>query len=422
MQLDGPDRPASLRGRLKAAACMLLATGASRLAQGADAPPQTPTNQLDVTTLIYSERITVVEPTVRFTRLYPDGHSFHGDFIIDSITGASPSGALPSGSTQTVTSASGTVTTHSAGELPTTSFKDTRYALAGEWYKPLKSSTWSAGGHFSREKDYQSLGATGKLSFDFNQKLTTLTAGAGYDQDEVFPVGGTTAGLSPPSAVTGSASNPKHTASALIGVSQVLTRRWILGMSAGISSEQGYLTEPYKVLTVIDGVTGMPVENLTEERPSSRRRMNVQADSVYHFTTNVFYTSYRYYWDDWGVRSNTIDLRVRHPLSEDAWIEPHLRYYAQSAADFYTFGLIQGQPLPDFASADYRLGRLDTLTAGLTVAFRPRGFAGEWTVRAEYMGQTGDSHPSGAVGVQTQYDLVPALNIFTFVVGYNITY
>jgi Protein of unknown function (DUF3570) len=421
MQLDDRERPPSVRGRLKAAACMLLATGASRLAQAAD-PPQSPTDQIDVTTLVYSERITVVEPTVRFTRLYPDGHSFHGDFILDSITGASPSGALPSGQTQTVTSASGTVTTHSAGELPTTSFKDTRYAVAGEWLKPLKSSTWSVGGHFSREKDYQSLGATGKLSFDFNQKLTTLTLGAGYDQDEVFPVGGTTAGLSPPTVMTGSASNPKHLTSALVGMSQVLTRRWLLGVSAGITSEQGYLTEPYKVLSVIDGVTGMPVENLTEERPSSRSRLNLNADSVYHFTENIFYCTYRYYWDDWSVRSNTIDLRLRHPITEDAWFEPHLRYYAQSAADFYTFGLIQGQPLPDFASADYRLGRLDTVTGGFTVAFRPRGFAGEWTVRAEYMAQTGDSHPSGAVGVQQQYDLVPNLNIFTFVLGYNITY
>ena len=111
MQLTGPNRGRSIRPQLRAAACMLLAGAASRPAQAADAAP---TNTVDVTTLVYSERITVVEPTVRFTRLYPDGRSFHGQVIIDSITGASPTGALPSGITQTVTSASGHVRTISA--------------------------------------------------------------------------------------------------------------------------------------------------------------------------------------------------------------------------------------------------------------------------------------------------------------------
>jgi len=398
---------------------MLLATGASRLAQGAEA---TPTNTIDVTTLAYSERITVFEPTVRFTRLYPDGHSFHAQFVIDSITGASPSGALPSGVTQTVTSSSGHVKTISGDTIPTVDFKDTRYALDGEWTKPLKSMTWSLGGHFSREKDYQSLGASGKMSFEMNQKLTTLMLGGGYNQDSVFPVGGTTAGLSPPADITGSSADSKQVGSLMVGVSQVMTRRWLLGFSAGLTTEHGYLTEPYKVLSVVNASTGIPIEQLTEQRPSSRSRTNVQADSVYHFTTDLLYATYRHYWDDWNVRSNMLDLRYRHPIGEDAFVEPHLRYYTQSAADFYTWGLVQGQPLPVNASADYRLGKLDTTTAGLTFGFRPHGFSGEWTVRAEYMVQNGDGHPADAVGIQQQYDLFPALDIFTFVVGYNISY
>lgn len=418
MQLT-PDPRRSVRGKLKAAACMLLATGASRAAQGAE---PTPTNTIDVTGLVYSERITVIEPTVRFTRLYPDGHSFHAQMTIDSITGASPSGALPTGVTQTITSSSGSTKTISGSEIPTTDFKDTRYALDAEWLKPLKSITWSIDGHYSREKDYQSTGVGGKVSFDLNQKLTTLTLGGGYNQDQVFPVGGTTGGLSPPTVMTGASTNSKQVADALIGLSQVVTRRWLLGFSAGMTSESGYLTEPYKVVSVVDGATGLPVTQLTEERPSSRRRTNVQADSVYHFTRDLLYTSYRYYWDDWNVRSHTLDLKYRHRVGDDAYVEPHLRYYAQSAADFYTWGLIQGRPLPDFASADYRLNKLDTLTAGLTFAFRPPGFSGEWTVRAEYMAQTGDGHPGDAVGVQQNYDLFPGLNIFTFVVGYNIDY
>jgi hypothetical protein len=400
---------------------MLLATGASRLAHGADAAPA-PTNTIDFTGLIYSERITVIEPVVKFTRLYPDGHAFNGQFTFDSITGASPSGALPNGTTQTITGPSGQTKTVSGGTIPTTTFRDDRYALDGEWLKPLKSMSWSLGGHFSHEKDYQSLGINGKASFEMNQKLTTLTLGGGYNHDSVFPIGGTNVGMAPPTEYTGASSNSKHVGTAIIGVSQVMTRKWLLGFSAGITAEQGYLTEPYKVLSVVNAVTGEPDSQVAEERPSSRRRLNVQADTVYHFTQDLIYLTYRYYWDDWSVHSNMIDFRYRHPVGEDAFVEPHLRYYAQTASDFYTWGLVEGQPLPQFATADYRLGKLDTVTAGLGFGFRPHGYPGEWTVRAEYLVQNGDGHPSGAVGVQQTYDLFPALNIFSFVVGYNITY
>lgn len=421
MQLEATQRATAVRAKLKAAACMLLASGASRLARGADGAPA-PSSQIDVTGLFYSERITVVEPTVRFTRLYPDGRSFFGQLTIDSITGASPSGALPSGETQTFTSASGVVRTTSANEIPTIDFKDTRYAVDGEWQHPFKHFTYSVGGHFSREKDYQSLGAYGKVSVDLNQKLTTLTFGGGYNQDDVFPVGGTTAGLSPPGTMAGNSSNSKRVTTAMIGMSQVLSRRWLLGLSASLTSEQGYLTEPYKVLSVIDPVTGIPLEQLTEERPASRSRASLQADSVYHFTSDILYLSYRYYWDDWSVRSHTIDARYRHPIGETLYLEPHLRYYTQTPADVYRFGLIQGQPLPEVASSDYRLGALDTFTLGATLGFRPRGHPGEWTVRAEYLAQYGDGHPAEAVGVQQQFDLFPTLNIFSFVVGYRFNY
>ena len=91
----------------------------------------------------------------------------------------------------------------------------------------------------------------------------------------------------------------------------------------------------------------------------------------HHFTSGILYLSYRHYWDDWGVSSETIDAKYRHPTSETAYLEPHIRYYNQTAADFYRFGLIQGQPLPAYASTDSRLGALQTVTLGATFGFHP---------------------------------------------------
>jgi hypothetical protein len=398
---------------------MLLASAAQHPAQAAD---PTPTNTVDVTTLFYNERVSIFEPAVRFTRLYPSGMSFHGQMIIDSITGASPTGALPSGTTQTVTSSSGQTTTTASDALPTQHFKDNRFAVEGEWLKPLKWMTTTLGTHLSHEKDYQSVGVTGKASFDLDQKLTTLTVGAGMNWDDVFPIGGITGGLVPSSQAAIGSSESKQVASAMIGLSQVLTRRWLVGASVSFDSEHGYLTEPYKVVSVMEAGTGIPVDQLTERRPDTRTRRSLELNSVTHFETDLLYLTLGHYGDDWGIRASSIDLRYRHPANEMVWVEPHLRYYSQGAADFFHVGLVQGQPLPEFASADYRLGKLDTTTAGLTIGFQVRDRPGTWTLRAEYMTQNGDSHPAEAIGIQQSYDLFPTINVFTFVLGYNYSY
>ena len=144
--------------------------------------------------------------------------------------------------------------------------------------------------------------------------------------------------------------------------------------------------------------------------------------STYHLTEDVLYLSHRYYWDDWGVRSHTADLRYRRELGGGKYLQPHVRYYRQTSADFFVFGVRQDLPLPEFATSDYRLGALRGLTVGATYGFHILDRSGEWTVRAEYMRQFGNGHPPNAVGVQRGYDLFPAVNIGTLLVGYSVNF
>jgi hypothetical protein len=103
-------------------------------------------------------------------------------------------------------------------------------------------------------------------------------------------------------------------------------------------------------------------------------------------------------------------------------VEPHLRFYNQTAADSYRFGLVEGAPLPQYATSDYRMNALHSITLGATIGFAPGGrrSTSDWTVRAEYIGQFGDGSPPGTVGVQTQFDLFPTVNIFTVAVNYRL--
>lgn len=409
-----PTGSPALRDRLHKAAIALLLLPATARAES------TPANQVDFTALYYGEqgRTQVYEPVVRVTRLFGDGQFLSAQLAVDVITGASPSGALPTGTVQTITSASGRLRTVPAGAIPTANFQDRRFALDGDWHRPWgKLFSTTIGVHASRERDYQSLGVNGKITADLLQHSITLTAGGGYSDDSVFPLGGTPIGLSDGTAVSDQ-KNPKRVSVLLFGVSRVLTRRWMMSLDATRTAERGYLTEPYKVISLMEPFSGVPIAQVTDKRPSTRTRNSALLSSVYHLANDIAYTSYRYYWDTWGIQSSTLDVRYRHRLASDDWyLEPHLRFYRQSAADFFTAGLSSALAPPDFATSDYRLGQLATMTLGTTFGFRLGASPALWTVRAEYIRQAGDSSPPGALGVQRTFDLSPPINTFTMVIG-----
>ncbi len=448
MQLTRSPQDAGVRRRIGAAALALVAAGAPASA-GAETMGGTPGWQLDTSMLLYNERgqVGVVEPVARITRQFADGHRVSAQLGYDAITGASPTGGLPSGQIQTTTTPSGNVAVTRAGQVPTIPFRDSRVVLDATWDAPLARTVQSSlGAHFSRETDYQSLGATATVSFELMQRLLTVTAGAGYNHDAVFPTGGTRAGMTDSVAIVGHGWNPKNVTTGLLGLTRVMTRRWLLGVSGSVASENGYLTEPYKVVSLVDGVTGEVTGQVTEQRPGSRLRGSVVASSVLHLSRDVLYLSYRYYGDDWDVRSHTADAKYRFELADTRFLQPHVRFYAQDAANFYVPGLAAAEPLPDYASSDYRLGPLRTATLGLTYGFHIGGLAGRWNVRAEYMRQwlaVDDSHedepeedddPPGeddargdpaartlaaSTGVGAE---IPALHIGSVLVGYSISF
>lgn len=405
--------------RLRVAACLLLAATTPTAATAA-APGEAGT-RIETSGLLYAEnqRTTVIEPQARITRIFKDGQSLSAQFSFDVMSGASPTGANPAGVPQTTTSASGHTTTIPANQVPTARFEDKRGALDVAWTRPMGLLTSTVGGHVSLEKDYRSLGGNAKLDVDLDDRLMTLTIGVGGNLDRVTPMGGIPPGLSAGARAL-SDGKSKQVATGLLGLSRVLSRRWLAGVNVSGTVERGYLTEPYKVVSTLDAISGLTTGQLTENRPEHRRRNSVLANSVYHLRTDILYASYREYWDDWDIRSHTLDLRYRreHPGSQ-TWLEPHVRLYTQRAASFFRQGLVEGAPRPSFASADTRLGTLRTLTLGATYGFHLSGRPGEFTVRGEYMGQFGNGHPGDAVGVQRDYNLAPAMTVGSIVLGWS---
>ncbi len=99
----------------------------------------------------------------------------------------------------------------------------------------------------------------------------------------------------------------------LFGLAQVINLTTITQLNITRGITDGYLTDPYKIVTVVDP-TSAPVDSLFESRPISRSRNAVFWRTAHHFTEDVVHFSFRYAWDDWGIDSYTADLNYRYEL------------------------------------------------------------------------------------------------------------
>jgi len=177
---------------------------------------------------------------------------------------------------------------------------------------------------------------------------------------------------------------------------------------------------------VVDGTSGLLTGSryVQEQRPDSRTRSSVFWQNKVHLTEDVIDVSYRYYRDSWGIRAHTLDFRYRFELPGGMHLEPHLRGYRQSAADFWHGWLVEGRDWTSgtnsttlqAASADPRLAAFTGRTLGLKFGM-PLGQGQELSLRVESYRQT-YKRPADAPGALQSLDLTPALKATTLLVGY----
>jgi hypothetical protein len=365
----------------------------------------------------------------------------------EGIVSYSPNGAAPSDKIQTFTrpSGSGSYQTQ-AGEIPLDdTFRDTRYAIDGNFRQPLNRVTdMTIGGHFSGEHDYSSFGLNAGLTRDFNRRNTTLGASVSFSHDKVSPEGGAPIPLSsmqPPGENGedvgheneggefeddddggGSPGKNKNVLDALIGFNQVLDRKTIFRFNYSFSHSAGYLNDPYKLISIVQNENsaspGEPVEYLYESRPESHNKHALYSELRRYLGGNTVNLSYRYFWDNWGITSQTVDLSYLWHIRGSKTLQPHLRWYHQNRADFYRTYLADNDPLPQHVSADYRLAKYDALTAGLQYSFLI-GKASRISLTAEHYSQFGDRSPPEAIGILKNYDMFPDLKAIMFRIGFS---
>jgi hypothetical protein len=426
-----------ITGRLAIAAVSLL--GANVQAEEAHQPivDVSESWKYDTAIMYYTEpdRVSALEGIFNMRKTYDDESSVNIKAVFDTLTGASANGAVAQLDVQTFTRPSGKGNFDvTDGNTPLDdTFRDTRVEF-DVGYSALLSSDkrYDVGVHASREFDYQSVGFNAGMGFDFNQKNTTLTLGGAFSFDRIKPYGGLPVALSVHVVQSSTMSDEefeqafnatrrgdtenKTISDFLVGVTQVIDKNTLMQLNYSFSRSSGYHTDPFKIVSVIDS-DGVTQSNIYESRPVSRTKHGIFWRTKHFNDGDIFDASYRLMTDDWGIASNTIDIRYKIPLGQ-GFIEPHVRFYQQSAADFYNVYLLDSNASPKYTTADYRLGELTTATLGLKYGFTTIS-GNEMAFRLEYYQQMSANAGYKPIGQLSNVEYLPNVNAIMLQVSYS---
>ena len=286
-----------------------------------------------------ADRMTVRSPSMYAVMPLSDTLVVEGSVVYDSMSGASPLYY------NTLSGASGVGVTdyRTAGEV-----KVTKY---------FNGMSIGVGAAVSSERDYLSRAGSIEWRIFSDDRNRTWAFGFGGTNDRINPVNGVVVNA------------PRNTLDFLVGVTQALSPSAIVQSNLTYSRGHGYYSDPYKPL---------------DTRPTHREVFAWLTRYNQHFPTSdaTLRLSYRYLHDSFGSSSNAFEATWFQPLPQGWSIAPSLRYYTQTAADFYF-----DPPFPEgYGSgqnytADTRLSAFGAFTPAVTVA---KAFAEGWSAELKF--------------------------------------
>ena len=222
----------------------------------------------------------------------------------------------------------------------------------------------------STERDYISNTTHFSLSQDMFGDLTTVSLGFTDSRNKVGENNGTAS--KPDVSWLGHATSRSFEA----GVSQIITKNLIAGVTLEVITDQGLLSNPYRSIRFVDTTVPLGYSLGSQIYPATHTSTAVESRVKYYLPYRAAASlSYRYFSDTWGIRANTIELGYIHPLGNKWIFEGRLRHYSQNSATFYSdlFPFVDSQ---NFVARDQNLAAStnNSIAGKATWAFAPEGF------------------------------------------------
>lgn len=209
----------------------------------------------------------------------------------------------------------------------------------------------------SEENDYEASSFNVGLTQDFFGDLSTLTLGYSRGNDKVF--------RNDESGLDETVDRQHYR----VGLSQILTKNWIMSLNYEGVSDEGFLNNPYRQVRFIDAINPSNFRLEPEVYPRTRTSDAVALSSMYYLPYRAsFKLSARYFTDDWGIDALTAETAYRHPFGEQWLLELRYRYYQQDAADFYS-DLFPRAEFQNFRARDKELSTFNSHSIGLGITY-----------------------------------------------------
>jgi hypothetical protein len=293
--------------------------------------------------------LTVDGPSVLVRKNVADTVSISGNYYVDKISSASidvVSQASPNGYSETRTEKSLSATYLYDRTLMSASVID------------------------SDEPDYTARTYSFDFSQDFFGDLTTFNMGYTRGSDTIKKNG------------TADFEEDATRQEYRIGLTQILTRNLLVGISEEIITDQGYLNSPYRQVRYLDP-SGSGYLFQPEIYPSSRTSNTTSLRARYHLPNHrsAVYGNYRHYSDGWDIKGNTFELGYTYTLPQGWLFDVHYRYYKQSQADFYS-DLFPYQDAQNYLARDRQLSDFHSSTFGAGISYEMPLRNNKWVDKA----------------------------------------
>lgn len=280
-----------------------------------------------------------------------------------------------------------------------------------------RNTVWNADVSFASEYDYSSIGFGVGLIRLYNDKNTTVSMSAKVYLDTWRPIyptelkayedengnlnrgffsgveivdqnGNASVNWQPFNGFDVIKDKGRNSYSISLSFSQILNKNAQFSLFLDIVKQQGWLANPLQRVYFYDvdnyyignalnipyysnssNIDVFQLADDIERLPQSRLKIPVGFRLSYYLNEVLLLrTYYRYYYDDWGVLSNTASLEMPIKISDKFTLYPSFRYYDQTQANYFA-PYEKNLSTSKFYTSDFDLSEFSALQYGFGVSY-----------------------------------------------------
>ncbi len=200
-------------------------------------------------------------------------------------------------------------------------FKETRKAWDLSAQTVVRDGTLTLSGSRSTEPDYVATAFSLDGSQEVFGNMTTVHLGFTRGRDQV--------GRKGQAGWIDEATHWQYR----VGLTQVLSPRWLTSANFELISDSGFLGSPYRAARVFGAAVP---ERSPRTRTSRALKLRSLHDTHALLAGSSMRADYRIYWDTWDIQAHTLEFGLSKYLAQRWLLDASLRSYRQGKALFYS--------------------------------------------------------------------------------------